>query len=132
MTTITMAKPDQAPGQAWLEIVKRPTLEAFATAFAKNVVLDSSVAAIPFVGAAAVWRFFEVTRTMYERIAFTHETRAGLRTCLEWEGTFEGRDVAGATVLTRNAAGMIESIRLYHRPYDLVLAFSTELARRLG
>jgi hypothetical protein len=39
--------------------------------------------------------------------------------------------VAGVTVLTRNAAGKIESVRLMHRPLSMVLAFSAELARRL-
>jgi hypothetical protein len=35
------------------------------------------------------------------------------------------------TVLTRNATGKIESVRLMHLPLPMVLAFSAELARRL-
>src|SRR5262249_29401318 len=39
---------------------------------------------------------------------------------------------AGMTVFTKDTAGLIESIRLYHRPYDMVIAFSTDLAGRLA
>jgi hypothetical protein len=69
---------------------------------------------------------------MYEQIAFVHETRSGARTHLEWEGKFAGREIAGATILVHNAEGAIASIRLYHRPYEQVIAFSAELGRRLA
>ena len=39
--------------------------------------------------------------------------------------------VSGSTTLTRNAAGLIESIRLHHRPLSMVVRFSAELGRRL-
>ncbi len=125
--------PDQAlpPGHAWLEIIKRPSQEAFASAFTKDAVLDTSVASAPIVGAVAIRAFFDATRTMYDQIAFVHETRSDTRTCLEWEGRFAEREIAGTTVLTHDAGGKIESIRLYHRPYEQVIAFSAELARRL-
>jgi hypothetical protein len=123
--------PHSAPGQGWLEIVQRPTEPAFAAAFTEGVVLDTSVAARSIVGAADVHAFFEASRGMYEAIRFTHETQAGSRTCLEWEGTFQGGDIAGTTILAFDADGKIESIRLYHRPYDQVIAYSTELGRRL-
>jgi hypothetical protein len=119
-------------GHAWLEIIKRPSQEAFASAFTKDVVLDTSVASGPIVGAVALRAFFDATRAMYDQIGFVHETSSGTRTHLEWEGRFAGRDIAGATILARNATGAIESIRLYHRPYEQVIAFSAELARRLG
>ena len=61
-----------------------------------------------------------------------HESNDAGRTYLEWEGIFEGKRIAGITVLTRDGMGLIESIRLYHRPYDQVIAFSAELASRLG
>ncbi len=69
---------------------------------------------------------------MYDAISFTHETRAGSRVCLEWEGRFQGADIGGATVLWFDTDGAIKSIQLYHRPYDQVLAYAAELARRLG
>lgn len=123
---------DRLPlADAWLEILKRPTLEEFAAAFTMDVALDTSVVSRSIVGAANVRRYFDATRAMYNPIAFTHETSDRSRICLEWEGGFEGRDIAGITILARDARGVIESIRLYHRPYDQVLAFSAELARRL-
>jgi hypothetical protein len=70
--------PDQAlpPGHAWLEIIKRPNQAAFALAFTKDVVLDTSVASAPIVGAVAIWAFFDATGAMYDQIAFVHETRS--------------------------------------------------------
>jgi hypothetical protein len=47
------------------------------------------------------------------------------------EGRAFGKDVGGTTILTRDATGLIESIRLYHRPLQIVLEFSKELAQRL-
>jgi hypothetical protein len=125
---------DQGPpaGHVWLEIIKRPSLEGFASAFTRDVVLDTSVASAPMVGAEAVRAFFDATRAMYDQIAFVHETRSGTRTHLEWEGRFAGRGIAGATILAHQADGLIESIRLYHRPYDQVTAFSADLARRIA
>jgi hypothetical protein len=42
-----------------------------------------------------------------------------------------GKDVAGTTILMRDATGLIEKIRLYHRPLQVVLEFSKQLALRL-
>lgn len=120
------------PGQAWLDIIKSASQEAFAAAFTRGAVLDTSVASTPIVGAVAIRAFFDATRAMYDEIAFVHETRSGTRTHLEWEGKFAGQAIAGSTILSRNAEGEIKSIRLYHRPYEQVVAFSAELARRLA
>jgi hypothetical protein len=120
------------PGHSWLEIIKRPTPEAFAAAFTKDVVLDASVLPRSINGATDVRAFFRATRAMFDAIAFKHEVTVGSRTYLEWEGTFQGNDVAGLTVLTKGAAGLIESIRVYYRPYNVVVAFSADLAGRLA
>jgi hypothetical protein len=119
------------PGQDWLDIVTQPTLEGFASAFTEGVTLVTSVASASLVGPIALRHFFEATRGMYDTIAFAHEMSVGSRTCLEWSGKFQGRDVAGVTVLRRDALGRIESIQLLHSPYEQVIAFSAELARRL-
>lgn len=119
------------PGDAWLEILKRPTEEGFAAAFAKNVVINTSIAARPIVGPIDLGHFFEASRTMYDAINFTQETSSRSRTCLEWEGKFRGKAIAGTTILAFDANGAIESIQLYHRPYDQVIAYSAELGRRL-
>ena len=122
--------PPPAPGLAWLDILQRPTPEAFASAFTPDAVLDASVLREPARGPAAIRVVFDATRGMYEQIAFLHETRSGCRTYLEWEGRFEGQGVAGVTILAHDARGLIESVALHHRPYDQVITFSAELARR--
>ena len=68
---------------------------------------------------------------MYDSLAFTNETIDGAKTYLEWEGKAFGKEVGGTTILTRNEAGLIQSIRLYHRPLQMVMEFSVELGRRL-
>jgi hypothetical protein len=120
------------PGHDWLAIIKRPTQAAFASALADDVIPDTAVTDEPIRGAVALRDFFDATRAMYDSISFVHEFRAGSRTCLEWEGTFQDKDVAGTTILNRDPSGAIESIRLYHRPYHQVLAFSAELSRRMA
>ncbi len=124
-------QPTVVPGQDWLELIRRPTQEAFASAFTNDVSLVTSVASAPIVGPVAVRHFFDATRAMYDTIGFTHEMREASRTCLEWQGKFQGSDVAGVTVLRRNEQGLIEAIRLLHSPYQQVVAFSAELAQRL-
>jgi hypothetical protein len=119
-------------GHGWLEIISRPSLEAFATAFVSDPVLDASVLRVPLIGVAAIRAFFGATRAMYDLIAFVHETRSAARTFLEWEGRFAGQEIAGTTILAHDGVGLIQSIRLYHRPYDQVIAFSAELERRLA
>jgi hypothetical protein len=119
------------PGLAWTEILKRPTQEAFAAAFAKNIIIDTSIATRSIVGPVDLRSFFDASRTMYDAINFTHETRSGSRTCLEWQGKFQGNDIAGTTILAFDDDGVIESIQLYHRPYAQVIAYSAELGRRL-
>ena len=120
------------PGHSWLEIIKRPTPEAFAAAFTKDVILDASVLPRPITGATDVRAFFGATQVMFDAIAFKHEVTTGSRIYLEWEGTFQGNSIAGLTALKKDAAGLIESIRVYYRPYNVVVAFSADLARRLA
>jgi hypothetical protein len=124
-------KQTRAPGQDWIDIVRQNGTAQFATAFAQDVVLDASVMNAPRVGGEAVSAFFSATSGMYDRISFTYETVAGAKTYLEWEGQAFGMDVAGSTTLTRNRSGLIETIRLYHRPLHMVVKFSAELGRRL-
>ena len=119
-------------GQLWLDIIRRPDLETFASAFTPGVTLAGSVVSEPITGAVAIRAFFDATRAMYDNIAFLHETRSAARTHLEWEGVFAGRAIAGTTILAFNAAGAIESIHLYHRPYEQVIQFAAGLRQRLA
>jgi hypothetical protein len=86
----------------------------------------------PLTGSSGIWRFFTATRGMYDRIAFIGETKADKTTYMEWTGQFHGKPVAGMTVLTFNEGGLIEAVRLYHRPYHQVIEFADELASRLS
>jgi hypothetical protein len=123
----------RTPGTAWSAIVRKNGSKEFAAAFTSNSVLDASVLNGPCVGVDAIESFFAATAGgMYDSLAFTNETVDGRKTYLEWEGKAFGKDVAGTTILTCDEAGLIQSIRLYHRPLPIVLQFSKELAKRLG
>jgi hypothetical protein len=118
-------------GHAWLEILHRPGLAEFAGAFSSGVTIEASVLPSALIGAHDVRAFFETTKKIYSSVGFTFESTVGPRTFLGWEGQFAGQQVAGITVLERDADGRISAIHLHHRPLPAVLAFSAELARRL-
>jgi len=122
---------DYVPGQDWIAVVGKNGTREFATAFVAQPVLHASVLNAPCIGVEPIAAFFAVTSGMYDRLAFTHETKDGSKICLEWEGKVFGEDVAGTTILTRNDAELIESVQLYHRPLHIVVRFSAELGRRL-
>ena len=122
---------DYVPGQDWIAVVGKNGTSEFATAFVAQPVLHASVLNAPCIGVEPIAAFFAVTSGMYDRLAFTHETKDGSKICLEWEGKVFGEDVAGTTILTRNDAGLIESVQLYHRPLHILVRFSAELGRRL-
>ena len=102
-----------APGLAWLDILRRPTLEAFASAFTPDAVLDASVLREPARGAAAIREVFDATRGMYEQIAFLHETRSGSRTYPRMGRPLRGTRRCGrARSSSHDARGLIESVGL--------------------
>jgi hypothetical protein len=120
------------PGEDWIAVVRKSGMREFATAFAANPVLHTSVMSGPCVGVEAVATVFAATAAgMYDTLAFTHETVNGQKTYLEWEGKAFGKSVGGSTILTRNEAGLIQSIQIYHRPLPMVLQFSAELENRM-
>jgi hypothetical protein len=122
---------DYVPGQDWIAVVGKNGTSEFASAFVAQPVLHASVLNAPCIGVEPIAAFFAVTSGMYDRLAFIHETKDSSKICLEWEGKVFGEDVAGTTILTRNDAGLIESVQLYHRPLHIVVRFSAELGRRL-
>jgi hypothetical protein len=120
------------PGEDWIAIVRKNGTKEFAAAFASNPVLDTSVMNGPCIGVDAIASFFAATADgMYDSLAFTNETIDGPKTYLEWQGKAFGKDVGGTTILTRDRAGLIQSIRLYQRPLQIVVQFSAELGKRL-
>jgi hypothetical protein len=118
------------PGAAWLEVVSRPTLQAFSSAFSADPILEAPVLAEPLLSVKVIYDFFRTTQSMYDHIAFMHEIRSSTRTCLEWDGVFQAESISGATILAYDASGVIERIRLFHFPHQQLNAFSAELARR--
>jgi len=115
-----------------MAIVGKNGTKEFAAAFAPNAVLDTSVLNGPCIGADAIGSFFAATGGgMYDSLVFTNETIDGRKTYLEWQGKAFGKDVGGTTILTRDDVGLIQSIRLYHRPTPVLIQFSRELAKRL-
>jgi hypothetical protein len=125
-------EPTSQPGSAWLEIVGRPNLAAFASGFDSHVTLEATALAMPLQGVDSLYEFFCTTRSMYDSIDFVQEMRSKTHVCLEWEGVFQGKEISGATILTYGSPDVIERIRLFHYPYDQLNAFSAELARRLA
>jgi len=121
------------PGKQWLDIVGTAgSPEEFAKAFADDVVLDTSVADGPMRGVEELRSFFIATRAIYETIGFTDEGWSANKMWLEWEGSaFGGQSVGGTTIVTRNKDGLIDKVRLLHRPFKMVQLFSDELKKRL-
>jgi hypothetical protein len=120
-----------APGRDWIAVVRENGTNEFATAFVAQPLLYASVLNAPCIGVDRIAAFFAATSGMYDTIAFTHETKDGSKTCLEWAGKVFGEDVGGTTILTRDDAELIESVQLYHRPLHILVRFSAELRRRL-
>jgi hypothetical protein len=124
--------PKREAGSEWRTVVLKSGTGEFAAAFTANPVLEASVLNRPLIGTDAIDAFFAVTaRGMYDSLRFTTETINGRKTYLDWEGSAFGMDVGGTTILTCDAKGLIESIHLYHRPLQIVIEFSKELAQRL-
>ena len=119
------------PSEDWIAIVPKSGTPEFAAAFVANPVLHASVLSGPCAGVEALATVLTSTGSMYDTLVFTHETVDGPKTYLEWEGKAFGKTVGGSTILTRNAAGQIQSVQIYHRPLPLVLQFSAELENRL-
>jgi hypothetical protein len=124
--------PRPSPGKDWIAIVRKNGSPEFAAAFVERPILRASVLCNPCLGVESIGAFFGAASSMYDTIAFTSETVDDGKTYLEWEGKVFGLDVCGATVLTRDAAGLIESILLYHSPRHVLARFSAELEGRLS
>ena len=119
------------PGQFWEDIVRNATAEQFAAAFTPAATLETAVTNMPIQGAAAIRVFMLAIAGLYERLAFTSETRGDGVIYLEWEGVAFGEPVAGITAFHHDAAGRFEAVRLQHRRLCTVVRFARELAKKL-
>lgn len=118
--------------QGWTRAFGHKSADAFADAFAPNVVLEASVLAKPIVGVDQVKTVMTAASRIYEALSFTHEAHNDMRDYLEWEvQAFGGEQMRGITVLTKNAQGKIVHVAIHHRPLGGALKFSAELGRVL-
>lgn len=124
-------EPEVAP-QGWTRAFEAQSADAFADAFAPDVVLEASVLAKPVIGIDQVKTVMSTASRIYEALTFTREAHNGRHDYLEWEVmAFGGEQMSGITVLTKNAEGRIVHVAIHHRPLGGALKFSTELGRRL-
>src|ERR1700678_2811588 len=119
------------PGQFWEDIVRTAPAEQFAAAFTPAATLETAVTNMPIQGAAAIRVFMLAIAGLYERLAFTSETRGDGVIYLEWEGVAFGEPVAGITAFHHDAAGRFEAVRLQHRRLCTIVRFARELAKKL-
>lgn len=126
-----MTTDSNAPGTAWMQIIKKKGTSDFAASFTADAKLQASPLSRAVVGPTLIGAFFAATSKMYEHIEFTAETVDGAKTYLEWEGVYGGKPVAGATILTRNESGLVSNIKLFQSPLPVVREFSSGLKERL-
>ncbi len=119
------------PGKFWEDIVRNSTPEQFAAAFTPTATLETAVTNMPIEGAAAIRVFMLAAAAVYERLAFSSETRGEGVIYLEWDGVAFGEPVAGITAFHHNAAGEFEAILLQHRRLCTIVRFARELAKKL-
>jgi hypothetical protein len=121
-----------SPGQRWSESFADSSGDAFAEIVSPEVELDGSIFARPVHGHHAVWTILGTASSIYDSIAFTNEAAAQDRVYLEWNATALGMRIDGVTVLVLGDHGQFTRIAIHHRPFAAVLAFSSEMARRLA
>jgi pimeloyl-ACP methyl ester carboxylesterase len=117
--------------QAWTEAFDYKSGDAFAKAFAPDVVLEASVLLEPIAGREQVKVCLAAAGAIYESVLLTQEASNGVRSYLEWEARGLGVQFLGLTILTKNERGEIAHIAIHHRPLVAALTFSTELGQRL-
>lgn len=115
----------------WMQILSKKGTDEFASSFTPDVNLQTSALSKEVSGPAAIGTFFTTTSTMYENFVFVKESIVDEKTYLEWDATHAGRPIAGLTVITRDASGLINNIKLFQSPFSVVREFSTALRVQL-
>jgi hypothetical protein len=116
----------------WTAALRDETGAAFRQVAAPHVRLEGSIFATPIDGREKVWASLRTGGGITDTLRFAHESATPDRTYLEWELEALGRRFAGVTVLAFDGSGLIDNVALHHRPLGAVLAFSSEMGRRLG
>ena len=123
----------EASRQAWTDAFEAKSSDAFADAFAEDVVLEASTLRKPIHGRADVALVMGTASSNYQSLTFTHEATNGLRSYVEWEAVMPGvPPLSGSTILVRDEAGKIVRAIIQHRPLDGVLAFSARMSELLA
>lgn len=132
LATVDQTGETKVKQQGWTRAFEQKSANAFADAFAADIVLEASALAKPVVGTEQVRAVMEAASRIYEALTFTHEAANGMRNYLEWEvKAFGGEKMSGITILTKNEDGKIARVAIHHRPLGGVMKFSAELGRRL-
>ena len=119
-------------GRRWADAFADPSGEAFAALVSRDVELDGCIFARPVHGRHAALTALATASGIYNDMSFTSETATGGRLYTEWSATALGMRMDGITILQSNDQGQITWAGVYQRPLAAVLAFSAEMARRLG
>jgi hypothetical protein len=131
MTPTNSIKTDEVTEESWTGAFAAKSADAFAEAFADDVVLEAAALLVPVKGRSDVKTVMSTASNYYKALQFTHEATNGPRTYVEWEATgASGVQFSGVTVLTRNEDGLIQHISISHRPLAAILEFSGEMNRR--
>ncbi len=132
LRTVDAASGLAARPQGWTQAFSEKSANAFAQAFASDIVLEASVLARPIAGAEQVKAVMTEASRIYESLSFTNEATNGKRSYLEWSAqAFGGERLSGVTILTKNDDGKVVHAAIHHRPLTAALKFSAELGRRL-
>ena len=132
VSTESRAAPHSDAAGDWKGAFAERSASAFADAFSDDVVLEASALNAPIVGRENVKRVMEAASKVYESLIFTDQAVEGRRQYVEWKArAFDGVDLSGVTVITRNEAGSISHLAIHHRPLQGALLFSHRLGERL-
>jgi hypothetical protein len=125
------AQEQNTTGSQWTNAFEAKSEQAFADAFAEDVVLEAAALIMPIVGRDKVKISMGTASKLYSRLVFTSKAAAGDNTWLQWEATMPGgHELKGVTVLTKDSRGLISKISIYHSPLNAMLAFSEEMGKR--
>ena len=124
----------QAPmADGWRRSFADQSQSEFAEQFADEIVLEATTLAKPAEGKHSVAAIRAAASSIYESLEFTAEAQCASTTYLQWRATaFGGMQIAGVTLLERDARGKIVAASIRHRPLGPVLRFSAEIRDRLA
>jgi hypothetical protein len=119
-------------GQMWSAAVGDPSGATFTRTVDRDVTLEGSVFPQPILGRDAVFAAMRAASSIYDSLAFLREAYSEGHAYLEWEAVALQQEIQGVTVLTLSPERLVVRVAIHHRPLPAVLAFSTEIASRLG